>query len=113
MFLQAKLIEFNAIRATDVQLPEGAVFVIANEGRDVSIHPILDGGGLSRADYSFRGHGMKIELHDVAAADRDLARLMGLEPKEQEALSPEDAANLIAAAMERMDELDGLEPPST
>ena len=47
-----------------------------------------------------------IEFHDPSAADRDLARLMGLEPKENEVLSPEDAANLIAAAMGRMDELD-------
>lgn len=51
-------------------------------------------------------HGYTFELHDATAADRDLARLMGLEPKEQEALSPEDAANLIAAALDRMDELD-------
>jgi len=29
-FYQAKLIEFNPIRATDIQLPEGAVFVISN-----------------------------------------------------------------------------------
>ena len=27
---QAKLIEFNPLRATDVRLPDGAVFVIAN-----------------------------------------------------------------------------------
>lgn len=51
-------------------------------------------------------HGTKLELHDASAADRDLARLMGLEPKEQEALSADDAAQLIAAALDRMDELD-------
>lgn len=55
-------------------------------------------------------NGTKIELHDVAAADRDLARLMGLEPKEQENLTAEDAASLIAAALDRMDELDASEP---
>ena len=52
-------------------------------------------------------NGTSIEFHDPAAADRDLARLMGLEPKEGEALSPEDAAMLISAALGRMDELDG------
>jgi len=29
-FYQAKLIEFNPIRSTDVQLPDGAVFVLSN-----------------------------------------------------------------------------------
>lgn len=29
-FQQAKLIEFSPLRATDVKLPSGAVFVIAN-----------------------------------------------------------------------------------
>jgi len=30
VFYKAKLIEFNPIRSTDVQLPDGAVFVISN-----------------------------------------------------------------------------------
>ena len=29
-FFQAKLIEFNPLKATDVQVPGGAVFVVAN-----------------------------------------------------------------------------------
>jgi hypothetical protein len=53
---------------------------------------------------SWSQHGIsKIEFHDAAAADRDAARLMGLEPKENEALTPDDAASLLAAAFERMD----------
>ena len=50
-----------------------------------------------------------LEFHDAMAADRDLARLMGMEPKETEALSAEDAAQLITAALDRMDELDAPE----
>ena len=33
---QAKLIEFNPIRATDVQLVDGAVFVISNSCADIN-----------------------------------------------------------------------------
>lgn len=52
---------------------------------------------------SWNQHGPVLELHDPAQADRDLARLMGLEPRENEALTPDDAASLLAAAFERMD----------
>jgi hypothetical protein len=53
---------------------------------------------------SFNQNGVsKIEFYDSSAADRDLARLMGLEPKENEALTPDDAASLLAAAFDRMD----------
>ena len=33
---QAKLIEFNPVRSTDVRLPEGAVFVISNCLRELN-----------------------------------------------------------------------------
>lgn len=53
-----------------------------------------------------------IEFHDPAAADRDLARLMGLEPKENEALTPDEAASLLAAAFDRMDASEERAEPS-
>jgi hypothetical protein len=48
-------------------------------------------------------YGYKIELHDANAARRDIARLTGMEPKENEALTPDDAASLLAAAFDRME----------
>ena len=36
VLLQAKLIEFNPIRATDVRLPEGAAFVISNSAVEMN-----------------------------------------------------------------------------
>lgn len=53
--------------------------------------------------FFWTAHGPKIELHDPSAADRDYARLTGMEPRENEALTPDDAASLLAAAFERMD----------
>lgn len=59
-------------------------------------------------------YGRTMEFHDPSAADRDIARLMGLEPKEEHNdLTPEDAASLIASAFERMDETDAQEPERT
>ena len=48
-----------------------------------------------------------IEFHDSAAADRDLARLMGLEPKDGDPLTAETAAALIAGAMAAMEDVGG------
>lgn len=36
IFSQAKLIEFQPLRATDVKLPDGAVFVISNCCREMN-----------------------------------------------------------------------------
>lgn len=62
---------------------------------------------------SFTNHGPKLEFHDPAAADRDLANLLGYTRREDENLTPEDAASLIAASMERMREASALTPESS
>jgi hypothetical protein len=59
---------------------------------------------------SWNQNGPVVEWHDPAVADRDLATLMGLNAKEDTALTADDAASLIAAALDRMDELDAPEP---
>jgi hypothetical protein len=51
-------------------------------------------------------HGPVLEFHDPMRANRNLAEYNGLTAKEEQALNAEDAANLIGAAMARMDELD-------
>lgn len=51
-------------------------------------------------------HGVVLEFHDPMRANRNLAEYNGLTQKEDQALSADDAANLIGAAMARMDELD-------
>jgi hypothetical protein len=57
---------------------------------------------------SFSQHGIaSIEFYDAGRANRALAEYLGMTKQEDQALGAEDAANLIAAAMGRMDELDG------
>ena len=51
-------------------------------------------------------HGPVLEFHDPMRANRNLAEYNGMLSKEDQALSADDAANLIGAAMARMDELD-------
>lgn len=55
---------------------------------------------------SWNRNGPVLELHDPMRANRNLAEYNGLTAKEDQALSADDAANLIGAAMARMDELD-------
>ena len=55
---------------------------------------------------SWNRNGPVLELHDPMRANRNLAEYNGLTVKESDALSADDAANLIGAAMARMDELD-------
>jgi len=55
---------------------------------------------------SWNRNGVVLELHDPMRANRNLAEYNGLTQKEDQALSADDAANLIGAAMARMDELD-------
>ncbi len=80
--------------------------------REVEIEELMRITDLTREQamcvkkFSWTAHGPSIEFYDASAADRDLARLMGLEPREDANLSPDDAAQLIAAALDRMDELD-------
>lgn len=62
---------------------------------------------------SWNQHGPVLEFHDPAAADRDLANLLGYSRREDENLTPEDAASLIAASMERMREASALTPESS
>ena len=71
-------------------------------------HPADLDVGLRRAikSISFTAHGPKVEFYPADAADRDLANLLGLLKRDDERLGADDAAMLIAAAMERMDELD-------
>jgi hypothetical protein len=52
-------------------------------------------------------HGISIEFHDPAAADRDIASMCGWIAKDGEALTPEGAASLIAASLAAMDEVGG------
>jgi hypothetical protein len=59
---------------------------------------------------SWNRNGPVLELHDPMRANRNLAEYNGLTQKEDQALGAEDAANLIAAALDRMDDLDGLTP---
>lgn len=59
---------------------------------------------------SWNQHGPVLEFHDPAAADRDLANLLGYSRREDENLTPEDAASLIAASMEKMREASALTP---
>jgi hypothetical protein len=61
---------------------------------------------------SFTQHGPKIEFYAADAADRDLANIMGYSRREDERLTAEDAAALIAASLDRMDELDHSAPAS-
>jgi hypothetical protein len=55
---------------------------------------------------SWNRNGPVLELHDPMRANRNQAEYIGLTAKEDQALGAEDAANLIGAAMARMDELD-------
>lgn len=55
---------------------------------------------------SWNRNGPVLEFHDAMRANRNLAEYNGLTASEHEALSADDAANLIGAAMARMDELD-------
>lgn len=55
---------------------------------------------------SWNQHGPVLEFHCPAAADRDLANLLGYTSRDDENLSAEEAAMLIGAALQRMDELD-------
>jgi hypothetical protein len=55
---------------------------------------------------SWNQHGPVIEFHDPAAADRDLANLLGYTKEDDSSLTAEDAAALIAASLAKMDELD-------
>ena len=55
---------------------------------------------------SWNRNGPVLELHDPMRANRNLAEYAGMLRGENEALNAEDAAQLIAAAMERMDDLD-------
>ena len=55
---------------------------------------------------SWNQHGPVLELHDPSAADAKLAEYMGMTKREDEALTADDAASLIAAAMDRMDAVD-------
>lgn len=57
---------------------------------------------------SWNQAGPVIEFHDPAIADRDLANLLGYTKNDDARLGAEDAAALIAAAMEAMDEADGI-----
>lgn len=61
---------------------------------------------------SWNQHGPVLEFHCPAAADRDLANMMGFAKSEDGALNAEDAASLIGAALHRMDELDHTTRPS-
>jgi len=61
----------------------------------------------------FTAHGPKIEFYAADAADRDLANIMGYSRREDERLTAEDAAALIAASLDRMDELDHSAPAPT
>jgi phage terminase small subunit len=56
---------------------------------------------------SWNQHGPVLELHDQGRANRNLAEYLGLTQKEGNDLTPEDAASLIAAAMDAMEEVDG------
>ena len=58
---------------------------------------------------SWNRNGPVLELHDPMRANRNLAEYEGMLQKEDALLAPEDAASLIAAAMERMAELDAPE----
>jgi hypothetical protein len=58
---------------------------------------------------SWNQNGPVVEWHDPAVADRDIATLTGMNVKEDTALTADDAASLIAAALDRMDELDAPE----
>jgi hypothetical protein len=55
---------------------------------------------------SWNQHGPVLEFHDPSQADRDIAQLMGYNKTEGASLDAEDAAQLIAAALDRMDDLD-------
>lgn len=55
---------------------------------------------------SWNRNGPVLELHDPMRANRNLAEYNGLTAKEDAALGADDAAALIAAAMDRMEELD-------
>lgn len=55
---------------------------------------------------SWNQHGPVLEFHDPAAADRDLANLLGYTKEDDSSLTAEDAAALIAASLAKMDELD-------
>lgn len=61
---------------------------------------------------SWNRNGVVLELHDPMRANRNLAEYNGLTAKEDQALGAEDAAQLIGAAMARMDELDHSAPTS-
>ena len=55
---------------------------------------------------SWNQYGPILEFHDPAQADRDLANLLGYSKTDDIGLNAEDAAALIGAALQRMDELD-------
>lgn len=59
---------------------------------------------------SWNQHGPVLEFHCPAAADRDLANLLGYTKAEDTALNAEDAAHLIAASLEQMREASALTP---
>lgn len=61
---------------------------------------------------SWNQHGPVIEFHDPAAADRDLASLMGYVKEDHSSLTAEEAAALIAASLAKMNELDHSARPS-
>lgn len=71
-------------------------------------HPADLEQGLRRSikSIAFTAHGPKVEFYPADVADRDLANLLGFLKRDDERLGADDAAQLIAAAMERMDELD-------
>lgn len=74
-------------------------------------HPADMPRGLRKSikSISFTQHGPKVDFYPADAADRDIANLMSLFAKEDTALTADDAASLIAAALDRMDELDAPE----
>ena len=62
---------------------------------------------------AFNQHGIsKVEFYDASSADRDLANIMGLNQKDNEGLTPDDAASLLAAAFDRMDGTDAMNAES-
>jgi len=62
---------------------------------------------------SWNRNGPVLELHDPGRANRHLAEYAGMISKDDDALTPDDAASLIAAAMDRMDELDASSEPQS
>lgn len=56
---------------------------------------------------SWNQYGPVLELHDPGRANRNLAEYLGLTQKEGNDLTPQDAASLIAAALDAMEETDG------